>query len=107
MLRLVLIGAITLVLTLFGIANLHVVELNMVVADDVKASLAFLLLAAFILGFIIASLIGQYRAIKSRQRNRTSVRSGTPPAPVGLPPPPQLPLYTENDHPAPVRSHRR
>jgi uncharacterized integral membrane protein len=75
------------ILALFCIANLHVVEVKTVFGEDIRASLAFLLLGAFGAGFFCASLVSLYRAWKSRRREKakrgeSAYEQGTVPSPL-------------------------
>lgn len=97
MIRFLLVAAVTVALLLFGLANLHVVELNTLYGGAVRGSLAFLLLGAFIGGFMVATIISLHQSFRHRKRaraDREQVERQRVPEPrlPALPPPPQIPI---------------
>ena len=95
MIRFLTVAFFTIVVMLFGIANLHVVELKTVFSDDVRASLTFLLFAAFVAGFILATLLGLHQAFKNRRQDREHAQPWLPVGPPRLPPPPRFHLQAD------------
>lgn len=95
------IATVAIVVTLFSLANLHIVELNTVVGEEVRASLAFLLLGAFVVGFTIATLVSTYRSLKKRKKNRAKFEIHAEPEPSRLPSPPLF------QHPVPQQTPRK
>ncbi len=84
------IALVATLVTLFSLANLHIVELNTVFGEEVRASLAFLLLGAFVVGFTIASLISTYRSLKKRSKDRPTLQTAVESEPSRLPAPPHI-----------------
>jgi len=91
MIRFVVMSVVGSAVMVLGFSNLQLVELNTPFGEDVKASLAFLLLAAFLGGFLIASAMGIQRAWSTRRRHRQEFQAIVQTSPWLLPPPPQLP----------------
>lgn len=91
MLRFILGLLFTILIALFGASNLHLVELNTVFGDDVKASLAFLLLGTFTMGFMLATLFALHRTFVTRRRHRIQYTELVEASPVALPIPPHIP----------------
>lgn len=91
------------VVLIFGFANLHLVELNTVFTEEVKASLTFLLLAAFVSGFLTATLLGMQRVLKEKRSQRLQLQHVTESAQLAettsvlLPAPPQIPMRIERE----------
>ena len=90
MIRFSLVVLFTVLVLVFGLANLHVVELKTVFGGAVRASMAFLLLGAFGVGFVVAGLFGAHRSFTNRSRDRQRMRKPSEPDRPMLPPPPQM-----------------
>ncbi len=91
MFRFIVLALLAVLVTLFGLSNLQVVELRTVFAEEVRASLAFLLLGAFASGFTIATLLNMHRNIQVRRRDRAHYQQLLEASPLLLPAPPQVP----------------
>jgi len=88
--RFALVVLFTVLVLVFGLANLHVVELKTVFGGAIRASMAFLLIGAFGVGFAVAGLFGAHRSLASRSHNRQRMSKQSEPERPMLPPPPQI-----------------
>ena len=96
MISFLLAALLTLAALLFGIANLHVVQVNTVFAESARASLTFLLLGAFGAGFMAATLMSMHRALKRRLEERAMpAEEDKRPDASPLPPPPLIQVVAE------------
>ncbi len=88
------IALVTIVVLLFSLANLHIVELNTVFGEEVRASLAFLLLGSFVVGFTIATLVSTYRSLSLRKlrHDRATMQTDAESESTRLPSPPHIQL---------------
>ncbi len=97
MIRLFAIGFFSLLVVAFAVANLHIVVLNTVFGEGVRASLAFLLFGAFAAGYLVATLRRLGEAIDGKQRRGWPRRWGR--RSVELPALPSIPSPTEGGSP--------